>query len=765
MKYLEKLSLQTQLMGIIFALILTGGAFGIFLLNQTIFQERYLEQIVTAKNDLNNFEQMNKMNLKIFDFHEILRNLDRFQFHTATIYVGVKDANSVLIAERWIKPVSNSQWNDLVTNQSRTISHKETLEEKLKVDDHEAILFAKPIFEADNAYLGELVLLLDLDELRASFSEHRLVLLSLLAVSLCFIGALTIWASKKMLGPLTKFTEHISMVKTKPKPLNIKTPMAKDIRHLIDRFNKMVLTIEKYEAEATYQAKAVAIGKVATQVAHDIRSPLSSVQAATEYLGQMRIEDPKAADVLNLLELSAKRLTGIADDLLKHKAGDGEKADFSIHQVLDELLGEFQGQEQYQKIRFFKQYSSKAIHVRGNVAKIQRAFGNIIKNAAEAMQFEGSITLSTQSSGEKAIVSLSDTGPGMSPDKLERVLQGGFTEGKTGGHGIGMKMVKETVEYHGGKLWGESTVGKGTSFFIELPQVDQKITLNTFSLSLHSNEPVLIIDDDASLREQWRLILKENGLKTILCDSMEDYLGQKISSKMTQTAIVDYHYDNSEKNGANIIQYLKETGFEEIYLCTAEYWKPSIQKLAEELGVKLCPKPLPKIVIVKDRWEQSPKGALAEGIPSGSGQTNGTNEIASVAKLPRRVSLGARNDNGGYTVLVIDDDRGIRMSWEMMQKKLGIARLHSYSNLEALQKEPLSLTDVDIAFVDKNIEGSNYTGAQVINYLRSQGVSKIVLASGESEEELRNDPQFSEIDFIIGKQIPTSFRDFFAPKQ
>lgn len=569
------------------------------------------------------------------------------------------------------------------------------------------------------------------------FSE-KITLIGVLLVAVVVVILALITLTHLITDPLIKLAREVDQM-TESKSYRTHPSLAErkdEVGLLAKKMNELSEHVKTQEEKLAEQKQAETLGKIATQVAHDIRSPLSSLQAAAQYLSQMRIEDPKGVDVLNLLELSAKRLTGIVDDLLKkHKGGREEKKDFSIHQVLDELIGEFQGQEKYRSVGFVKKYPSKAIHIHGNVTKIQRSFGNIIKNAAEAMQFEGSIALSTQENGEKVIVGFTDSGPGMSPEKLERVLQGGFTEGKTGGHGIGIKVVKETVEDHGGKFWGKSALGKGTSFFIELPRVTHEAALNTFSLSLNPKEPVLIVDDVPSLREQWRLTLQDQGIKTLLCNSMEHLLRQGINKLLTKTAVVDYHYDNSEKTGEDIIRYLQDEGFTNISLCTAEYWKPSIQKLAKDLGVEICPKPLPKIAIASEAKK--------------------TNGVASVTTF-------SSNGNKGYTVLVIDDDLGIRMSWEMMKEKLGIAKLLTYANLETLQKEPFPFRDIDIAFVDKNIEGSDYAGAQVINYLRSQGVSTIVLASGEREEELRKDPQFSEIDFIIDKKIPNDFKAFFS---
>ena len=525
-----------------------------------------------------------------------------------------------------------------------------------------------------------------------------------------------------------------------------------------------ILVAEELIKEHENMKAKIELGRVATQVAHDIRGPLSSMQTALGFFGEMKVEDKKFNDVMNLLQLSSKRLSGIADGLLqKHKGTEEIPATFSLYRILDELAGEYHGQ--YHDVRFVKKYTSSPIELYGDAGKLQRAFGNIVKNAVEAMQYKGTITITTDiktsspsaqpseqrhwrpmcrelcerpptgGEGDYAVISISDTGPGMSSEKLGKVLRGGYTEGKKDGHGIGTQIVKQTVEEFKGKLNAESQEGQGTFFFITLPLPEQKSAVELTINSL-AKEPIIIIDDDPSLREQWRLILREKEKQTLLCESYEDFQSQKIAPNISHTAIVDYHFDNSEKTGGDVLAILKRQGFTYLYLCTAEYWKPSVQKLTEDLNVTLCPKPLPRI------------------------------EIKTMDHGPLTMDHEPRTKNQElktkYTVLVIDDDPTIRMSWEMMQNKLGIASLHCYSNLEEMQSNGVDLQKVDIAFVDKNIEKSAFTGVDVLNHLKTQGIPKLVLASGENPKALRKDPQFFQADHIVQDKIPPSLAPFFV---
>lgn len=541
--------------------------------------------------------------------------------------------------------------------------------------------------------------------------------------------------------PLQSLEAHFSSAVENLEQFSYSGTVPKEFSTLNSHFNTMVKRLGDATEELVKQEKLGALGEIATRVAHDIRSPLSALQSAIEYFGHLKMPDEKGTKVLNMLELSTKRLTGIADDLLERHQGKegGKETVFSIHHILDELIGEFEGPEQYKDVRFVKRYDSGAIHIRGDGAKLQRAFGNILKNAAEAMEFHGAITVTTKASEDRASVGIADTGPGMLEEKLQKVLAGGFTEGKEDGHGIGTKVVKETVAEHGGTLRAESTVGHGTTFFIDVPRVTQTLPVTTFTLTLNPQERVLIVDDEPSLREQWRLTLEDRGINTLLCKSYEDVVEQGISPALTPSAIIDYHFNNSEKNGVDVVKYLQSIGFTNLTLCTAEYWKPQLQRESQELGVPICPKPIPTIVIA------TPEQAVIAN-PEGVKQS----------RLDRHVALCAPRDDGqkNYNVLVIDDELPIRMSWELKQQMLQIGNLHCYANLEELQSNGIDLTTIDIAFVDKNIAGSQFSGAEVLRYLRKKGIPKIVIASGENNATLGADPLFAAADHILSEKIP-----------
>ncbi|MDO8528252.1 MAG: hybrid sensor histidine kinase/response regulator [Deltaproteobacteria bacterium] len=579
---------------------------------------------------------------------------------------------------------------------------------------------------------------------------------ALLFVTLVVIAVIVIAVgiAKSIADPLKNLTENALRI------ANGDLQTAIDLETDTEEVNQLFNAIEKMKSELKRQKEIIrqeaadtAIGKIASHVAHDLASPLSSLQVAAEYFQNVQGPDSNMAQHTNLLELAAKRLRAISKELLDFRKGkEPKKTIFSIHAVLDELIGEYVSQDAYGCVQFIKRYHSEALFIFGNKAKVQRAFGNLVKNAVEAMDKCGELTLTTQLEEDNVLVKVQDNGYGMEPAILEKVLSEGLTHGKENGNGIGVAVVRRTIAEHGGTISAVSEVSIGTTFFITLPiarsqqikmaDTDEDVVA-TFALTLKQKEPVLVLDDDVGMLEQWRIKMEQNHVTILACTSYENFEEQKITPSLTKTAIIDYHFENSELNGIEIIKKLKEQGFDNLYLCTAEYWKPSLKKEAMDLGISICPKPLPKITVCHPE-------ALAEG-----------------SRLHREgdSSPTAQNDNSdkdGHTVLVIDDDSVIRLSWEMMRKKLHIETLHAFASLESLQMANIDLNKVDIAFVDKNIENSAFDGSQVIDFLKAKGVSKVVLASGENEDQLREDPQFAQADFVIGLKVPSTFKEFFS---
>ena len=520
---------------------------------------------------------------------------------------------------------------------------------------------------------------------------------------LCAVVAfVVIWACLKYLGstissPIATLVAATRQVARGEFGVKLSLDSDDEVGLLGAAFEQMAGDLEVFNKKMARSAALAAIGETATQVAHDIRSPLSSLDAAIDRLKR----DPSGLkDTLNMLELATKRLSGIADDLLKKRGAEAPaKRVFSIHEVLDELVGEWTSLERMKGMRFHKEYR-EAIECLGDRERVQRAIGNIIKNGIEAMRDEGVITLRTWVEGETGVVSITDGGHGMSKEVLARVLEGHHAGGKDDGHGIGMTVVADVLKEHGGTLEAESALGQGTTFRVKLPVGSAR----SFELVMEQGGPLVVIEDDPSVLLQWELIAKAKAFSIRTYSSYEDFLKDPADSA---SAVVDYHFNNSELNGIDVIGRLKEKGFVHLTLCTAEYWKPRVQEEARAVGAAVCPKPIPQIEVRHEYRE------------------------------------------GGPETVLIDDDPLVQATWKIIARSHG-KKLETFSRPEEFLAEAGRLSKDTAIYIDVEL-GEGARGDELAKRLHAEGFTNLYLATGHAPGSF---PAMAWIRGIVGKQAP-----------
>lgn len=243
---------------------------------------------------------------------------------------------------------------------------------------------------------------------------------------------------------------------------------SKEIEIIIDGLGSMARNIKSLQNDVRDQSALAAIGNITNQVIHDLSGPLHSINVARDYLIKMKTDDPYFADHMKLLQLGANRLNRVASDLLdQNKNVASQKESFLLQDVVQQLEHEYQ--LQCKDLLLKTALPTKPITLHGSQIALQRAFANIIKNAVEAMKGKGEIEIAVEQRDADVHISISDNGPGMNESTLQKILHGGHSEGKSNGRGIGMKVVRETVEDFGGTLSATSVLGVGTKFSITLP--------------------------------------------------------------------------------------------------------------------------------------------------------------------------------------------------------------------------------------------------------------------------------------------------------
>jgi nitrogen-specific signal transduction histidine kinase len=200
------------------------------------------------------------------------------------------------------------------------------------------------------------------------------------------------------------------------------------------------------------------------ETAHQLGTPISSLMAWVEYLKAKDID----SKLLDEMDKDVQRLKTIAERFSKIGSNTNPEPTDLAEAVSHAI--EYMEKRISQKVNIQTHFPEETICVPVNESLFGWVIENLVKNAVDAMNGQGAITVSAFIKGKKAVLDVSDTGKGIPKSKFNAVFQPGYTT-KQRGWGLGLSLVGRIVEsYHNGKIFVyKSEPGKGTTFRIELP--------------------------------------------------------------------------------------------------------------------------------------------------------------------------------------------------------------------------------------------------------------------------------------------------------
>ena len=198
------------------------------------------------------------------------------------------------------------------------------------------------------------------------------------------------------------------------------------------------------------------------ETAHQLGTPISSLMAWTEILRETYPDD----ELIPEMDKDVKRLQLIAERFSKI-GSIPEPVDTPLAEMLRHVV-DYMDRRTSQKVRIIDEFSACDAHVMVNPSLFEWVLENLCKNAVDAMEGGGTITIKAFAS-QRVIIDVTDTGKGIEKKNIKNVFRPGFTT-KTRGWGLGLSLAKRIVEeYHHGKIYVlKSEVGKGTTFRIEV---------------------------------------------------------------------------------------------------------------------------------------------------------------------------------------------------------------------------------------------------------------------------------------------------------
>ncbi len=218
--------------------------------------------------------------------------------------------------------------------------------------------------------------------------------------------------------------------------------------------------------------KSAALGRLAAGAAHELNNPLTAVLGFAQIL-QEEVQDELIKQDLDRIIRGALRARRIVKDLLAFARQESlVRTETDVNQTLRTSLDDFAERMRQVGIEVVTEFDEQLPHLWADGRQLKLVWDNLIKNAYQAMESQGSgrLLVRTELIDDVVRVLISDTGPGIPMAYLGRIFDPFFTTKEIGkGVGLGLSLCKGIIESHGGQIWVESSEGEGATFVVELP--------------------------------------------------------------------------------------------------------------------------------------------------------------------------------------------------------------------------------------------------------------------------------------------------------
>jgi len=245
-----------------------------------------------------------------------------------------------------------------------------------------------------------------------------------------------------------------------------------------DLARRAALAIDNLRLYAQAQHAVRARDDLLAIVSHDLKNPLNNIVLCAMSL--RRVVPPGDTTGLRrveAIELSTRRMNRIINDLLDLAsiAAGRMVVDLRTERVSALVVDAVESHEAsagHDRVRLDHDWIDRMLEVDCDRGRVLQIFGNLLGNAIKFTPAGGAVVLGAKVSGPDILFSVSDNGPGIAPDELPHVFDRYWQARRTAhlGNGLGLAIAKALVEAHGGRIWVESVLGHGTTFFFTIPQ-------------------------------------------------------------------------------------------------------------------------------------------------------------------------------------------------------------------------------------------------------------------------------------------------------
>jgi signal transduction histidine kinase len=296
------------------------------------------------------------------------------------------------------------------------------------------------------------------------------------AVAIC--GALLVVLTYQIQRPLVELQEKIEQVGEGDLGVAVNFAhrndeigdLGRNFNHMVQQLRESRVEIERLHRTQMSRAEHLAtLGELATGLAHEIRNPLAGIAGVIEIIGRDLPTTSPARSVVKEVRQEIGRIDQIVTDLLqtaRPHPPQKRKSDLNVTVEHAVMLGRQHSLSKPVEIRLNK--DSALPEIEHDSDQIHQVMLNLLLNALQAVNGNGSVTVTLKSRGQYAVVGVSDNGHGIPPEHLPNIFRPFYTT-KGEGTGLGLSLARRIVEDHQGRIEVTSIPGEGTTFAVFLP--------------------------------------------------------------------------------------------------------------------------------------------------------------------------------------------------------------------------------------------------------------------------------------------------------
>jgi len=446
--------------------------------------------------------------------------------------------------------------------------------------------------------------------------------------------------------------------------------------------------------------------RLATQLAHDIRSPLEALKSLKEEMSSLPELSRKRA------QLIINRIEEITYNLLKTYKNSSQNCGIRTEELLglvSSVMIEKQIEYRSHEIEFKEEHSSNAYGLFSKISRntLKCIISNFVNNGIESLNGDrGSIIISLSSKDDMNVITISDNGSGIPVEIRDNLFAKGYTT-KKNGNGLGLFGAKNEIEAVGGRIEFTSQIGKGTDFVISLPKSETPDTFLEY-INISDHDKIIVLDDDPAFHEVWDSRFVGHRSKVEHFYSINEILTKY--SVLPKSILLLSDFDlMGQMDGIELILKLHHSS--KSVLVTARSEESAIQERCLKSGIKLLPKPLVNYVKIIN-------------------ESQNTKETS-------------RQSDQNIKVVLIDDDKFIHFNWSTYCQKHDLTFV-GFKSVESFLAKTSNIDKNAHIFIDSNLD-NELKGEVESEKIFKNGFINLYLATGYERESFAKPSWIKEI--------------------